>query len=288
MSDRLRQTAAHWHRQQRAAVVVEVAQVRGSAPREAGARMLVSADEVEGTIGGGHLELDAVRVARETLAGRAAAAQELRYALGPSLGQCCGGTVVLRLQPLTEAAIAEWPLPEPRFTLQLYGAGHVGRAIVHLLEGIACRVQWIDEREAEFPAEPSAAHIERVCVDAVEAEIDRAPAGACVLILTHSHDLDLRIVERALRRDDLAFVGLIGSATKRARFEHRLLERGIAPARVAAMACPIGLPGIGGKEPEVIAVSVVADLLQRASSSPATSAPRARGTSASAARALPR
>jgi xanthine dehydrogenase accessory factor len=261
----LRQAAEHWHGLRRPAIVVEVTQVRGSAPREAGARMLVAAGEVQGTIGGGHLELDAIRVARDALAGRTAAAQELRYALGPSLGQCCGGVVVVRLQPLDAEALAAWPLPAPRFALQLYGAGHVGRAIVKLLEGIACRVQWIDERDQEFPVEPSPSHIERVCVDSVEAEIDNATIGAYVLVLTHSHDLDLRIVDRALRRDDLGFVGLIGSATKRARFEHRLLERGIAPERVAAMACPIGVPGIAGKEPEVIAVSVVADLLQRAS-----------------------
>lgn len=265
MSAFLRELAERWRAEGRDAVVVEVAQVRGSAPREAGARMLVASDEAHGTIGGGHLELQAIAQAREALAGRSPAMQELRFALGPTLGQCCGGTVVLRLQRLTLEALAHWPRPTPRFQLQLHGAGHVGRAIVHLLETIDCRVQWIDERDAEFPREPNAGHVERLCVEPAEAEVDAAPAGCFVLVLTHSHDLDLRIIERALRRDDLGFVGLIGSATKRARFEHRLGERGLPRERLAALACPIGVPGLNGKAPEVIAVSVVADLLQRSS-----------------------
>ncbi len=266
MSAFLRRDAKAWLKTGRHCIVVEVLEVKGSAPREAGARMLVAKDEVRGTIGGGHLELQAIHQAREALAGRAPAGQVLRFALGPSLGQCCGGAVVLRLQPLSDEALAEWPQPPPRFQLQLHGAGHVGRAIVRLLETIDCRVQWVDEREEEFPRERSAAHIERICVDGAEAEVDTAPPGAFVLVLTHNHDLDLRIVERALRRDDLGFVGLIGSATKRARFEHRLLERGIPAARIGELVSPIGMPGIEGKEPEIIAVSVVAELLLRSSS----------------------
>jgi xanthine dehydrogenase accessory factor len=158
-----------------------------------------------------------------------------------------------------------WPEPPPRFALQLYGAGHVGRAVVNLLSGLDCRVWWIDEREAEFPARGHAPHIERVCVEPVEAEVAPAPAGAYYLVLTHSHELDQRIAEAILRRGDFGWFGLIGSATKRARFEHRLAQRGIAPATVARMVCPIGVPGVDGKEPEVIAVAVVAQLLQASS-----------------------
>ena len=183
-------------------------------------------------------------------------------ALGPGLGQCCGGTLTLRTERLTVAALAAWPVAEPRFALQLYGAGHVGRAIVRLLEGIDCRVQWIDERESEFPAAASAPHIERVCVEPVEAEVAAAPAGSRYLVLTHSHELDQRITEAILRRGDFAYLGLIGSRTKRARFEHRYAARGIDAAMLARITCPIGVPGIAGKEPEVIAVAVVAQLLQ--------------------------
>lgn len=260
----LQAAALLWRAEGRPAVVVEVAAHRGSVPREAGTRMLVSARELRGTIGGGHLELKAIEQARALLAGEPAA-REQHWPLGPALGQCCGGAVTLRYTPLADSDPATWAAAAPRFTLQLYGAGHVGRAIVQLLDGIACRVQWIDERESEFPAAPSAAHVERVCVEPVEAEVDAAPPGAFFLVLTHSHDLDLRITEAVLRRGDFGFLGLIGSATKRARFRHRFEARGIAPHALARLTCPIGVPGISGKEPEVIAVAVVAQLLQQAS-----------------------
>lgn len=264
MSDAaLRHSAAAWLQQGRAAMVVQVLEAQGSTPREAGTRMLVSSGEVLGTIGGGHLELKAIAQARQALQRGDTDATEHRYALGPSLGQCCGGAVTLRTAPLNAAQLAHWPEPPPRFTLQLYGAGHVGRAIVNLLRDIDCRVSWIDERDAEFgPVAALPPHIERVCVDEVQAEVAAAPPGARYLVLTHSHDLDLKIVEAVLRRGDFASLGLIGSATKRARFAHRLRERGIDEAMLARLSCPIGLPGIAGKDPAIIAVSVVAQLLQ--------------------------
>jgi xanthine dehydrogenase accessory factor len=273
--------AQQWHAQGRAAVVVQVQSHLGSVPRETGTRMLVSADEVVGTIGGGHLELQAIATAREQLKARMTLFPPgervhdpghsspwsfvQRIALGPSLGQCCGGALDLSFTPLAACHPQAWGQPSPLFTLQLYGAGHVGRAIVRLLTGINCRVQWIDERESEFPAETSPAHIQRVCVEPVQAEVTLAPAGAFYLVLTHSHDLDLAITQAALERGDFGYFGLIGSKTKRARFEHRLQQRGFAPALLQRMVCPIGVPGIAGKEPEVIAVGVVAQLLQAAS-----------------------
>ena len=260
MSIDLRAAALQWLAAARPAVVVEVVAHKGSVPREAGTRMLVAADEVLGTIGGGHLELKAIADARALLAG--SAAEQLQHiALGPSLGQCCGGTLDLRFTPLAAAEPDKWALAAPRFTLQLYGAGHVGRAIVRLLAGIPCSVQWIDERESEFPAEPLPPHIQRLCVEPVQAEVAAAPPGACYLVLTHSHALDLAISLAILQRADFAYFGLIGSKTKRARFEHRLRERGIAAEHIDRMVCPIGMPGIEGKEPEVIAVAVVAQLL---------------------------
>ncbi|MBL8323864.1 MAG: xanthine dehydrogenase accessory protein XdhC [Rubrivivax sp.] len=289
----LRESGIAWRAQGRAAIVVTVGATRGSVPREAGTRMLVSADEVLGTIGGGHLELQAIAEARRMLsespsaeaAGgtdvqtqRGPAAEALRVApgtrtrhvaLGPSLGQCCGGALDLHFAPLAALDPTEltlWPEVRPRFFLQLYGAGHVGRAIVRLLDELPCRVQWIDEREAEFPAASTErAHIERVCVEPVEAEVAAAPPNAYYLVLTHSHDLDLALAHAILRRGDFGFFGLIGSRTKRARFEHRLAERGVAPELIGRMTCPIGLPGIEGKEPEVLAVAAVAQLLRCAS-----------------------
>jgi xanthine dehydrogenase accessory factor len=263
----LRALAGSWLASHQRVVVIEVLDARGSVPREAGTRMLVSLRNTAGTIGGGHLELKAIEHARAMLRADELAAHSEHFPLGPALGQCCGGAVTLFYAPLAADALARWPVDAPRFHLQLYGAGHVGRAIVRALAPLNVIVDWIDEREEEFPQEffehggPWPDHIRKVCVDAVEGEVRGAPPGACYLVLTHQHDLDLRISEAILRRGDFAFFGLIGSKTKRQRFIHRFEQRGIDAERIARMTCPIGVPGIEGKEPEVIAASVVAQLL---------------------------
>lgn len=249
------------------AVVVRVQATQGSAPRPAGTRMLVTPSSCAGTIGGGHLELKAIEAAREMLRTGERGSRREHYALGPALGQCCGGAVTCAFDPLDAHTLAHWPAPQPLFHLQLYGAGHVGRAIATLLSTLDVVVDWIDEREEQFPAvhalgAPWPAHIRRVCVDTVEAEVNQAPPGAHYLVLTHSHELDMRITEAVLRRGDFGFLGLIGSQTKRQRFVHRYEQRGIEPERVARLACPIGVDGIPGKQPEVIAVAAVAQLLQ--------------------------
>lgn len=262
----MRDIAAAWLAEGTPAMLVEVTQALGSAPREAGTRMLVGAAHYEGTIGGGHLELKAIERARRLLEAGDTLPQSAHYPLGPALGQCCGGAVTLGFSRLDAAALAAWPLAAPRFHLQLYGAGHVGRAILNALAPLNVRVDWIDERDDEFPPDTALpAHTRKVCVDALEAEVREAPRGAFYLVLTHRHDLDLRIAEAILRRGDFGFFGLIGSQTKRARFIHRFEERGIAAQAVSRMTCPIGVPGVEGKEPEVIAAAVVAQLLQAAS-----------------------
>jgi xanthine dehydrogenase accessory factor len=235
--------------------------------------MLVGALEVWGTIGGGHLEFKAIDTAREMLHGGEVAAREEHYALGPSLGQCCGGAVTLRHARLGQAELARWPATQPLFHLQLHGAGHVGRAIATLLAKVDVVVDWIDERDAPFPTELDGhgtwpGHIRRVGVDAVEDEVRHAPPRAHYLVLTHNHDLDLRITEAILRRGDFRYLGLIGSKTKRQRFVHRFEQRGIAAESIRRMICPIGVEGIASKSPEVIAVAVVAQLLQHADIAP--------------------
>ena len=282
MNRATRRLAEAWLAEGRHAVVIEVVEASGSVPRGAGTRMLVDAHSSGGTIGGGHLEWSAIDVARGMLSS-GESSRDARYALGPSLGQCCGGAVTLHWTRLDASALARWPEQRPLFELQMYGAGHVGQAIARLLAGIDCEVEWIDEREAMFPPFrlrtdagstdewlPNAptpddwpTHIDLVAVDAVEAEVARAGPGAHYLVLTHSHDLDMRITEAILRRGDFAYLGLIGSKTKRARFAHRFEAIGIAPGLIERITCPIGIEGVEGKEPEVIAVSVVAQLLQR-------------------------
>ena len=264
----LRDLARAWLAAGRAAVLIEVTEARGSAPREAGTRMLVGFDRCAGTIGGGHLELKAITQAREMLRAGTTAPQSAHYPLGPALGQCCGGAVSLGFALLDDAALHAWPQEPPRFHLQLFGAGHVGRAIARALAPLHVVVDWIDEREDEFPVSffeheglwPT--HIRKLCVDAVEAEVQDAPIGAFYLVLTHQHDLDMRITEAVLKRGDFGYLGLIGSRTKKQRFIRRFEQRGIAPSAIERLTCPIGVPGIAGKEPEVIAAAVVAQLLQ--------------------------
>ncbi len=249
-------------------VVVEVAEALGSAPREAGTRMLVDAGRIDGTIGGGHLEWKAIGQARAMLTAGDAAPRSVHYPLGPALGQCCGGAVTLSFRWLDAALVDAWPPVPVLFHLQLYGAGHVGQAILQALAPLPVRIDWIDEREEEFARHVApiagAADIRSVCVDAVESEVRLAPPGAYYLVLTHEHDLDLRITEAILQRADFGYLGLIGSRTKRQRFFHRFEQRGIAAALIERITCPIGIPGIDGKQPEVIAVAVAAQLLRQA------------------------
>ena len=272
---RLRDRAAAWLAAGERAIVVDVVAARGSVPRGVGTRMLVGGADTLGTIGGGHLELKAITSARAMLARGASAREQQSFALGPSLGQCCGGAVTLAFAPLDGDALARWPMRTPLFHLQLHGAGHVGRAIATLLATLAVDVDWFDERDEEFPAtttlgSPWPEHIRRISADTVEREVANAPAEAFYLVLTHEHALDLRITEAILRRGDFAFCGLIGSKTKRASFVRRLAERGVDAATIARLTCPIGVAGIAGREPEVIAAAVVAQLLVVASAAVTT------------------
>ena len=241
---------------ERPAVLVTVLHVAGSTPREAGTKMVVSGDALHGTIGGGHLELAAIEQARELLAaaeleGTPGAPQIREFQLGPSLGQCCGGVARLLFETVLPA----------RWQVALFGAGHVGKALVKLLADLPCRVAWIDEREGEFP-DALPPRVRRIVTDAPEDAVADLPAGCDVLVMTHSHQLDFQVVEAALRRGDLAYVGLIGSRTKRARFVSRLVSHGRSEQEIARLTCPIGVPGAGGKHPAEIAIAVAAQLLQ--------------------------
>ena len=266
------------------AVLVTVEHTRGSVPREAGAWMAVFADATcgeVGTIGGGQLEWKATQQAREALArqalqpGNVPADWRESITLGPSLGQCCGGALVLRFELVDASHAAElrnrlWPSHTP---LALFGGGHVGRAIVQALSPLPFDVTWIDSRDGVFPTHlPPQVITEHS--DPVQAAVRDVKAGACVLIMSFSHAEDLDVVAACLQRqrehNDLAFIGLIGSRTKWATFGHRLTERGFTAAELARVTCPIGLPGIQSKVPAVIAASVVAQLLLAVNVSEAT------------------
>lgn len=287
----------------RPVAMVSVLATEGSAPRGAGTRMLVTAEGLYGTIGGGALEFRAVEQARAVLGHAPGRWRVQDYPLGPLLGQCCGGRVRLLVEHVDRAALgwlsdaqegrvlvsvlgeqgiaravgdgpaaaisARGERPDVgarlaeviggfRRPLYLFGAGHVGQAIAWHGAGLPIRLAWFDVR-AEFADVPGVTLVPDSDIERCVAE---APDDAAMAILTHDHALDYRLTRAALLRTPLAFIGLIGSQTKRARFLSRLARDGVSAEARGRLVCPIGLPGVTGKEPDVIAVAVLAQLLQ--------------------------
>jgi xanthine dehydrogenase accessory factor len=309
----------------RACALVTVVATLGSAPREPGSKMLVLEGATVGSIGGGHLEYSATARARGLLAAAGGAPALLcDFALGPGLGQCCGGRVALLIERLSGASLTwlriwrqatpdlvlatrphpyakalisparrpAWPgltsvvaglqagggavairqgrgeedcyiverMSDLSQDLYLFGAGHVGRALARILELLPYRLHWLDPRAEMFPpALPPDVTVE-ISADPRH-DVAAAAPGSIFLVMTHSHALDLEICDQVLRRGDFAFLGLIGSATKRATFLKRLALRGHGPVALQRLTCPIGLPLLTGKEPGTIAVAVAGQLL---------------------------
>ncbi|MBS7660807.1 xanthine dehydrogenase accessory protein XdhC [Pseudomonas lalucatii] len=231
-------------------VLVTIIEERGSTPRNAGSKMVVTAARTFETIGGGHLEYKAMQLAREMLEKRSQDTRLERFSLGASLGQCCGGATVLLFEPMGQ----------PQAQIAVFGAGHVGRALVPLLASLPCKVRWIDSRDHEFPAQLPAG-VEKVVNDEVVDEVENMPPGSYFIVMTHNHQLDLELTAAILKRGDFAYYGLIGSQTKRVKFEHRLRERGFAPELVQRMRCPMGLAEVKGKLPVEIAVSIAGEVI---------------------------
>ncbi|HEY6924340.1 MAG TPA: xanthine dehydrogenase accessory protein XdhC [Steroidobacteraceae bacterium] len=301
-----------------AVVRIVVAQVRGSAPREPGAFMLVGRDGVEGTIGGGRLEWESTAAARELLDDESAAGRLNTVVLGADLGQCCGGVVAVWLERFTRedvgflrlvretgargemvlsstikgAAVerrllratdsgggSSFPhverdvdggarllerLDDELPAVWLYGAGHVGQALARILAELPLRLTWIDSRAELFPASVPEDVRTRCDADSV-ATVSDAPAGTYFLVMTHSHPLDFALCQAILERNDFAWLGLIGSESKAARFRSRLKKEGVPPEVLARLVCPIGVAGIESKWPAAIAVGVATQVLQRVS-----------------------
>lgn len=248
-------------------VLVTVARARGSTPRAAGTRMAVAASAIFGTIGGGRLEWEAMRRARAMIAD-GDSSDTLELPLGPAVGQCCGGHVVLRLEradPATIAALAEAEARDCREAPQIlvFGAGHVGKALVRALEPLPLRILWIDTRRDEFPRRIGAT-IEIEATDPMDA-VRRADQGAAVVVMTHEHALDFEIAGAALRREGFSYVGLIGSRTKRRRFERWFSAHGGDARALEGLVCPIGDVGVSDKRPEVIAALVTAEIVRAVS-----------------------
>jgi xanthine dehydrogenase accessory factor len=247
-----------------ACVVVTVERAEGSTPREAGAAMAITAQGYFGTIGGGTLEWHAMAEA-QTLLGKPGARKSITKLLGPDLGQCCGGRVNLSLQSLGiddlpfANSMAEQEIrndAERRLVLGLYGAGHIARSLVLATAPLPVRVSWWDERADAFPA------FTPENVSCQHGPFEIAEDIEAVLVMTHSHSLDLEIVDAALQNTKISFVGLIGSATKQARFVSRLKAKGHDENSLQRLHCPIGSFGLSSKQPAIIAASVAVQLLQ--------------------------
>lgn len=313
-------------------IVVTVAGVRGSAPRETGAKMIVTAKDTIGTIGGGQLEYQCTKIACEQLQKRDDYWQRLqrRFPLGTNCGQCCGGIVEVMFERVASSSSA-WlkelkrlhderravvvvtprngetgkylvtedrcmhfennarcpeetisaarqmiidhasaslldsflmePILQCDFDVAIFGAGHLGAATVDVLSRLDCNIRWIDPRRNIFPAQlPNN-------VTAVESgnpadEVAAMPQGTNYLVMTHSHPLDYEICDQVLRREDFAYCGLIGSRSKRRRFERTMRKQGMSDSLLERLTCPIGVPGIESKKPADIAVAVAAELLR--------------------------
>ena len=226
-------------------VLITVTAARGSTPREAGAKMTVSAETCFDRIGGGALELACVGIARDLLRDPAGPVTR-EFPLGPALGQCCGGHVSVLFEPISP----------PMRRVALFGAGHVDKALVQVLTGTRTALIWIDSRAEALTDAPDWTD-PRLAPDPA-AEVASLPMGTIVLVMTHDHQMDFQIVTAALARTDFAAIGLIGSETKRARFAARLARLGLDANRLI---CPIGLPGLNAKPPAEIAISVAAQIL---------------------------
>lgn len=231
-------------------VLVTVLGVKGSAPRDSGTKMLVAADICVDTIGGGHLEYAAINRARALLVAGENCQHLEEFPLGPKLGQCCGGRVTLLYECFAATATP----------VAVFGAGHVGRALVTLVAQLPLRVRWIDSRLDQFPDDIPAG-VTRVVAQHPQEEVADLPPGVFVLVMTHEHPLDYAITEAVLRRGDAGFLGIIGSQTKAQRFRMRLEHRGFHRDAIASMHCPIGLREVPGKRPMEVAVSIAAQII---------------------------
>lgn len=314
-------------------VLVTVVAVRGSAPREAGAKMIVTARETIGTIGGGQLEYQCTRIAASQLRKEGAYGAERlqrRFPLGSNCGQCCGGVVDVMFERVVSSS-ADWlgelkrlhdqrcpvvvitPLDEPAgkylvaadrcmqfdnvatcpdrliatarrmliersettvldrflldpllqsdFHIAVFGAGHVGAATVDVLSKLDCNIRWIDGRRNVFP-ERLPANVTAVESASPAQEVAALPPGSNYLVMTHSHPLDFEICDQVLRRQDFAYCGLIGSLSKRRRFERDMRKQGMSDELLECLTCPIGVGGISSKKPADIAIAVAAELLR--------------------------
>ena len=234
-------------------VIATVLGGAGSIPRDQGSKMVITANSQFDTLGGGHLEFKVTEQARELIAKNEVGNQVQHFPLGASLGQCCGGSVTVLFESFIQQGMH----------LTVFGAGHVAKSLIKILGDLPGQVNWVDNREDMFPEPQSIpknvkTHLMEYPTDIIKT----LPANSQILVLTHNHQLDYEIVETAIKRDDLSFIGCIGSDTKAKRFQMRLQHKGLSQAQIQSMICPVGQLDIPGKLPMQVAVSMAAQLIK--------------------------
>lgn len=224
---------------------------RGSTPRDSGTKMIITTEYTYDTVGGGKLEFDIINESRQLLLEKDNQQRLINIPLSVKAKQCCGGTVTV----LLESFVASKP------HLYLFGAGHIARALVTIMEQLDVRITWIDQRQSEFPSKKLSNVEHRVTEDYL-GTVNQMQENALALVITHSHALDYNVIEALLDRKDCRFIGLIGSKTKALRFKKRLRSASFSTQAIDSVHCPVGLLDVPGKQPMAIAISIAAQLLQ--------------------------
>jgi len=238
--------------QGQAYVLVTLVGVSGSTPRNSGTKMVICKDAIYDTIGGGHLEHKAIKYAHKMLdAGKDSQHLE-HFQLGSNLGQCCGGNASVLFESFSAVGV----------NIMLFGAGHVGKALIPILAQLPCQIKWVDSRAEQFPND--VAHypnVHKVVNEDPELEVANMPKNSYYIVMTHNHQMDFDISQAILKQGDFTYLGLIASDTKWRRFQQRYKHRDIDPQQVARMNCPIGLEQVSGKLPIEVAVSVAGEII---------------------------
>ncbi|MAZ89934.1 MAG: xanthine dehydrogenase accessory protein XdhC [Cellvibrionaceae bacterium] len=245
----------HCEKQRLPYVLLTVLGANGSTPRENGTKMVVSCDndndiQCFGTIGGGHLEYQAIAKAAQLLASKKPQQHIEHYPLGAKLGQCCGGSTSVLFEAFIPSAI----------NIVLFGAGHVGQALIRILSDLPCHVDWIDSRE-NFLTQELPDNVAAITSDSPEAEVKTMSPDSYFIVMTHNHALDYEICRAVLALDNPHYIGLIGSQTKWQRFQMRFEKRLLSADQYQKIHCPIGLEQVSGKLPMEVAVSIAGEII---------------------------
>lgn len=233
-------------------VLATLVGVSGSTPRNSGTKMVITPDDIFDTIGGGHLEHKVIKQALNLLSNGKASQHLAHFQLGSNLGQCCGGNTSVLFECFAPTGA----------NIMLFGAGHVGKALISILAGLPCQVKWVDNRAEQFPEHcDTYLNVQKVVSENPEEEVALMPSNSLYIVMTHNHQMDFDITQNILKRADFGYLGLIASDTKWRRFQQRYKHRDINPEQVARMNCPIGLANVQGKLPMEVAVSVAGEII---------------------------